>query len=76
MRALLVKLVNDKNTRFCPLFWIIYLQYCAQYESDVKCKDVFYLAIESCPWIKVRFRSSLLCLLAMPFLIIIVCLAL
>lgn len=53
MNALLVKLTRDSVTRQCPLIWIIYMQYCAQYQDVQKCKDVFYMALENCPWIKV-----------------------
>ncbi|XKL68828.1 hypothetical protein PGB90_006597 [Kerria lacca] len=58
MKALLRKLVYDDSSRQCPLIWMIYLQYCMQYETEVKCKDVFFMAIENCPWIKTLYMEG------------------
>ena len=52
-----MKLTTDAVTRQCPLVWMIYMQYCALYENDDKYKDVFHMAIENCPWVKVSARD-------------------
>lgn len=58
MKALLQKLSKGEITRQCPLIWTIYLQYCAKFEMETKYKDVYFMAVENCPWVKVRITIT------------------
>ena len=70
IRSLLIKLTADEQTRRCSLVWMIYLQYCAQYEDDEKYKDVFHMAIENCPWVKVSIGHFLFFCISFQFSIL------
>nr|CAH7766532.1 unnamed protein product [Callosobruchus chinensis] len=51
--ALFKKVTNDAAiTRKCGLIWRLYLQFVYTYSSSNVCRNVYYAAVEECPWLK------------------------
>lgn len=44
----------DVCTRRCGLVWRLYLQFVYAHFDPKLCRDVYYSAVEECPWLKVR----------------------
>lgn len=42
-------------TRRCGLVWRLYLEFVYTYYSPQTCRNVYYAAVEECPWLKVSF---------------------
>lgn len=45
----------DVCTRRCGLVWRLYLQFVYAHFDPKVCRDVYYTAVEECPWLKVSF---------------------
>lgn len=43
-------------TRRCGLAWRLYLQFVQAYFGQELCRNVYYCAVEQCPWLKVRLN--------------------
>lgn len=53
----LFKRITSPNmcTRRCGLVWRLYLQFVYTYYSPDICRNVYYRAVEECPWLKVGY---------------------
>lgn len=45
---------SDVCTRRCGLVWRLYLQFVYTYYSPDICRNVYFAAVEECPWLKVK----------------------
>ncbi|VEN53718.1 unnamed protein product, partial [Callosobruchus maculatus] len=51
--ALFKKITNGTTImRKCGLIWRLYLQFVHTYSSPNVCRNVYYAAVEECPWLK------------------------
>lgn len=48
----------DVCTRRCGLVWRLYLQFVYAHFEPKLCRDVYYTAVEECPWLKVSIGNS------------------
>lgn len=48
----------DVCTRRCGLVWRLYLQFVYAHFDPKLCRDVYYTAVEECPWLKVKSKVS------------------
>ncbi|KAJ8965402.1 hypothetical protein NQ314_004154 [Rhamnusium bicolor] len=59
MLALFKKITKpDMCTRRCGLVWRLYLQFVHSYFSLNTCRDVYYSAVEECPWLKALYIDA------------------
>ncbi|CAG9815549.1 unnamed protein product [Phaedon cochleariae] len=52
MLSLFKKVTSGVTTRKCGLVWRLYLQFVYTYFSPELCRNVYYSAVEECPWLK------------------------
>ncbi|XP_023018350.2 nuclear exosome regulator NRDE2 [Leptinotarsa decemlineata] len=58
MLALFKKITSNVNTRKCGLVWRLYLQFVYTYFSPEICRNVYYSAVEECPWLKALYIDA------------------
>lgn len=58
----------DVCTRRCGLVWRLYLQFVYAHFDPKLCRDVYYTAVEECPWLKVSQRNCFIHIFAFGFL--------
>ncbi|CAG9857882.1 unnamed protein product [Phyllotreta striolata] len=58
MLSVLKKITSGTNTRKCGLIWRLYLQFVYAHFSPEICRNVYYSAVEECPWLKALYMDA------------------
>ncbi|KAG5890549.1 hypothetical protein JTB14_028300 [Gonioctena quinquepunctata] len=58
MMSLFKKITSSVSTRKCGLLWRLYLQFVYTYFSPETCRNVYYSAVEECPWLKALYIDA------------------
>lgn len=49
---------NDMCTRRCGLAWRLYLQFVHNFFDFTLCRNIYYSAVEECPWLKALYMDA------------------
>ncbi|XP_056637114.1 nuclear exosome regulator NRDE2 isoform X1 [Diorhabda sublineata] len=58
MMSLFKKITTNTNSRKCGLIWRLYLQFVYVNFSPEICRNVYYSAVEECPWLKALYMDA------------------